>query len=112
MITYKTKIGKQDLDYSEVIYFFSKDDKTFCHKLDSIVEVDKRLYEIEEELSSYGFIRVSKWNIVNVIMIKSAFRLFNSRINLNLTNNIKVYVNREYIKGFNSFIKRVGEGDV
>lgn len=111
MITFKTNRGKYDLDYSEVIYFFTKDDKTFCQKLASVVEVDKRLYEIEEELSKYGFIRVSKWNIVNINMVRNAFRLFNSRIKLNLVNNISVYVNREYIKRFNLYLKGDGEGD-
>lgn len=112
MITYKTARGKYPLKYEDAIYFYSYDDSTFCQFLDKTVEVDKRLYEIEEELSRYGFIRISKWNVVNFNMIRSAFRIFNSKMKVKMVNGDNLYVNRAYIKKFNLYIKGKGEINV
>lgn len=111
MITYKTERGKYNLDHNDAVYFFSNDDSTFCDLKGTVVEIDKRLYEVAEELYNFGFIRISKWNVVNANMIQSAFRLFNSRIKIKLTTGKELYVNREYIKQFISFLNGKDENN-
>ena len=73
------------------------------------IDFDVNKYRIASFiLFDKGFVRISKWNVVNVNMIRSAFRLFNSRIKIKLTTGEELYVNRGYIKSFNKYL--MGKG--
>ncbi|MGE4571324.1 MAG: LytTR family DNA-binding domain-containing protein [Candidatus Izemoplasmatales bacterium] len=109
MITYKIDKETYTLNHEDAIYFYSYDDDTFCRMSDKTVQVNNRLYEIEDELMNHGFIRISKWNVVNFNLIHSAFRIFNSRMSIKMINGDKLYVNRTYIKKFILYLKEKGE---
>ena len=54
----------------EVFYFESVDNRTFLYTETQVLEIKKRLYELEEILSDKDFVRISKTTIVNLKKIK------------------------------------------
>ena len=59
------------INSSDVLYFESVDNRTFLYTEDDIMEVKLRLYELEVSLSDKDFIRISKFQIVNINKIRS-----------------------------------------
>ena len=56
---------------ADVLYFESVDNRTYLYTEDEVMEIKKRLYELEFLLSDKDFIRISKSQIVNINKIKS-----------------------------------------
>ena len=54
----------------EVLYFESVDNRTFLYTETQVLEIKKRLYELEEILSDKDFVRISKSQLVNINKIK------------------------------------------
>ena len=82
------------------IYYIESMDKiavVYCEK-DSY-KTKYRLYQIYEELAAKGFIQISKYCIFNINKFDSIRPLFNSRMEITLTNGKHLYVNRNYIDG-------------
>ncbi len=69
------------------------------------VRFDLKLFELEEQLSDYGFVRVSKSMIVNTRHIEAVSSSFNAKLRLHLSNGEFVDVNRSYLKTFKSYMK-------
>lgn len=66
------------------------------------------LGEIEEKLSDLKFMRISKSVIVNLDKIIYVKPLLNSKIELSLPGQIKLEVNRSYIKAFKIALREKG----
>lgn len=86
------------INYKSIYYIESVENKTFIYCEKEIYESKLKLYEFEEKLSAYNFFRCSKSFIVNLKYIKALVPLFNSRIEIELKNEEKLVVNRQYIK--------------
>jgi len=80
------------INYDEIYYFESVDNKTFIYCKSNL-----KLYELEDMLKNLMFFRCSKSAIVNLRKIKILKSLFNSRIEITLDNDEKIIVNRQYI---------------
>lgn len=55
-------------------------------------------FELEESLSSAGFVRISKSTILNIEYLKGVKTLANSKLKAMLTNGESVCVTRKYLK--------------
>lgn len=58
------------IDLNKVICFFSKDKNNYVRIREGIYKIKYKLYELEENLSSKEFIRISKSCIINMNQVK------------------------------------------
>ena len=59
------------INSSDVLYFESVDNRTFLYTINDVLEINQRLYELENILSPKDFARISKSQIVNMNKIIS-----------------------------------------
>lgn len=97
------------INTDEILFFESQENIIIAATAKSNYNVENTLFELELLLSNYGFIRISKWCILNIMMITDFRRKRNSQIKVILSNEKIVYVNRTYLKKFLFYIKR---GDI
>jgi len=80
------------------IYHIESVDKiavVYCEK--NNYKTKYRLYQLYEKIINKGFIQISKYCIININKLDSIKPLFNSRMEVTLTNGTRLYVNRNYI---------------
>ena len=87
------------INVSDIYYIESLDNKTlvFCEK--NKYQTKLRLYQLIEKLFGSGFIQISKYCIMNTNKLDSVRPLFNSRMEVTLSNGVRLYVTRKYIAG-------------
>lgn len=85
------------LEGPEVLYIDTVDRGTFLYTADGVYETRLRLYELEEQLASWDFVRVSKSVIVNFSQVRSLRPDFGGRLRLTLSNGEVVMANRQYV---------------
>lgn len=93
------------LDIADVIYIESVDRKCFIYTSDEIYESDFRLYELEQQLEEYGFVRVSKSFLIHLQKIHSLKADINRRIRITMSNGEQIMASRQYA---NELKKRLG----
>ncbi len=79
----------------DVYYFDAVDNRVFVYLENSVMEIKKRLYEIEELSDLY--LRISKAQVVNTNMIDYLSPMFNGRLEAHLKNGEKVIISRQYV---------------
>ena len=84
------------LDIADVIYIESVDRKCFIYTLDEIYESDFRLYELEQQLEEYGFVRVSKSFLIHLQKIHSLKADINRKIRITMSNGEQIMSSRQY----------------
>ena len=85
------------LDGTEVLYIDTVDRGTFLYTAAGVYETRLRLYELEEQLAGWDFIRVSKSVIVNFGQVRSLRPDFGGRMRLTMSNGEVVIANRQYV---------------
>lgn len=70
-----------------ILYIESIDEKTFLYTIDDVYEASQKLYELEQNLQSQGFLRISKSCILNLEYLQHVRALFNGKYEATLTNN-------------------------
>lgn len=101
---YKTIVAKKDnrnypININDILYVDTIDEKTFVYLNNNIYEVNKRLYELESELSD-NFVRISKNTILNINKLNSVKALINGKYEAFLINDEKLIISRHYVAGF------------
>lgn len=90
--------GKTVMCQTDKIYYIEAVDKrTYIYTKDHCLEVQYRLYELEELLNFY-FFRAAKSLILNIKKIKSVKSEINGRMRAELLNGEKVIISRSYVK--------------
>ena len=82
----------------EVLYFESVDNRTFLYTETQVLEIKKRLYELEEILSDKDFVRISKSQLVNINKIKLLKPELNRSITAEMINCEILFISRRYAK--------------
>lgn len=82
---------------SDIFYIESVDKRTFIYTRDMVFRSEKRLYQLENELKEYDFVKVSKNCLVNINELIHIKTLANSRLEAELSNGEKIIVSRTYI---------------
>ncbi|MEE0265932.1 MAG: LytTR family DNA-binding domain-containing protein [Acutalibacteraceae bacterium] len=81
----------------DIFYIESVDKRTFIYTRDMVFRSEKRLYQLENELKEYDFVKVSRNCLVNINELIHIKALANSRLEAELSNGEKIIVSRTYI---------------
>lgn len=84
------------LDIKKVIYIESVDRKCFIYTFDEVYESDFHLYELEEQLEEYGFLRISKSFLIHLQNIQSLKSDINRKIRITMNNGEQIIASRQY----------------
>ncbi|MDE7222562.1 MAG: LytTR family transcriptional regulator [Acetatifactor sp.] len=90
------------LDLEKILYMETVDGRCFVYTQEEVYETGYRLYELEQQLGQYLFVRVNKSGIVNLKKIRSIRTYVNRRLLLTMENGEQLIVSRQYaenIKG-------------
>ena len=79
-----------------VIYIEAVDRKCFLYTDTSCFESDFKLYELEEQLQSNGFFRISKSLLINLQEVKSIRSEYNRRLLVTMCNGEQIIASRKY----------------
>ena len=106
-----TLSGKSDgetraVPLGEILYFESVDGRTFIYTRESVLETDKKLYELEEQLDSSDFCRCSKSCIININAVEKLRPEISRNITAFMTGGDAITISRRYVSGFRAIIER------
>lgn len=100
MMNHQLTVRKNDeiylLDIADVIYIESVDRRCFIYTADEIYESNFRLYELEQQLEEYGFVRVSKSFLIHLQKIHSLKADINRKIRITMSNGEQIMASRQY----------------
>ena len=89
--------GQYSIPVTDVYYVEAVDDRTFVYQKKEWYESRRRLYDLEEFLEPYHFVRISKSIIVNLMKIVSIKPALNGRFLCRLKNEEEVIISRKYV---------------
>ncbi len=95
------------IEPSEIQFFDYVDRKVFAYTEDGVYRVMKTLAECEELLWNYGFVRVSKQNLINIYKIKQLKPDLNMKVYAYFGSGERICVNRSYKKSFDEYLQRM-----
>lgn len=88
-----------------IYYFFSDGNYVYCQTKDNKFEVKKKLYELGDEFSHKGFVRVSKSHVINILRVKEIIPWFGGRLLLTFKGiKDEIVVSRRYMGAFKKFL--------
>lgn len=95
-------VGRRDgetwtLAPEQVLYIDTADRATFLYTADGVYETVLRLYELEDQLTSWDFLRISKSAIINFDHVRSLRPDFGGRMRLTMSNGEVIIANRQYV---------------
>ncbi len=79
-----------------ILYFEAVGEKVFAYTKSNVYEIKHRLYQVEEKLKAYGFIRISKSMLINASKIASIASEGGGRGRIHMTNGESVIASRAY----------------
>ncbi|MEM1484877.1 LytTR family DNA-binding domain-containing protein [Oscillospiraceae bacterium PP1C4] len=94
---------------SDIFYIESVDRKTFIYTKDKVFRSELKLYDLQDELLSSEFVRISKSTILNINVLESISTLINSKLETVLSNGEKLWVSRTYIPDIKRLLFRGDE---
>ncbi len=98
------------LGLGEILYIESVDGKSFVYTKEKIYESSCKLYELEERLEAYMFVRISKSAIVNLEHIKSMKTWLDRRLFITMENGEQLIASRQYAGGIKKLLGVQGKG--
>jgi DNA-binding LytR/AlgR family response regulator len=99
------EFGQKVVEARNVVYFEAMQNEVYAVLAKTRLFVQKKLYELEQELNAKGFVRISKHCIVNISQINYIKPLMNAKLELLMNNNDICEVNRSYRKQFKEALK-------
>lgn len=96
--------GKSDketvfVELSDVLYFEVVDNHSFVYTSDKVIEIEQKLYELEQFLSQQKiFVRSSKSQIINMNKIIRLKPELNRTIQATMCNGERLYISRRYVR--------------
>ena len=85
------------LNYQDIYYFESNENRVFAYCHSDVYEVKYKLYELEELFNPLDFVRCSKSMIINMEKIEFLSPLFSGKLEAHLKNGEKVLISRQYV---------------
>jgi len=95
------------LDPREIYYLDHIDRKLFAYTKNGVFRLMNTLASCEEMLWNYGFVRVSKSNLINIYKIKQLKPDLNMKVYASFDNGERICINRSYKKSFNEYLQRM-----
>lgn len=88
----------------DVISIYSENQKIFARCTMGVYNLKNRLYELEKDLPSSTFVRISKSEIVNFNKVASLDTNITGTIILKFINSEKTFVSRRYIEKIKNYL--------
>ena len=95
------------LDPGDIYYLDHIDRKLFAYTKNGVFRLMNTLASCEEMLWNYGFVRVSKSNLINIYKIKQLKPDLNMKVYASFDNGERICVNRSYKKSFNDYLLKM-----
>ena len=95
------------LDPKGIYYLDHIDRKLFAYTRNGVFRLMNTLASCEEMLWNYGFVRVSKSNLINIFKIKQLKPDLNMKVYASFDNGERICINRSYKKSFNDYLQRM-----
>ena len=92
------------LNQDNIETFYAEDGRVFARENGNNYLIKKRLYELENLLSSDKFVRISNSEIVNMKKVKKINLKLTGTIVLYFIDNNKTYVSRRYLKKIKEYL--------
>ncbi len=86
-------IGIVDIHYIE-----ASGSEVTCYTSNSDFQLKNTLYHYEQDLLSYGIIRINKSQLVNILMVEEIVPWFNARLVLKMKDEREFEVSKHYAK--------------
>ena len=93
---YTDTSSQQQVCISDVLYVEAVGENVFAYTQDKVFELKKRLYELEEELAPYKFVRCSKSLLICLLKINSVRPALNGRYLACMENGEEIIISRKY----------------
>ena len=85
------------LSPEDIIRIYAEGGKTFAFANKKKYILRQRLYELEEQLTKHGFVRISNSEIINLKKVRNFDLSLSGTICVTLSDNTTTYVSRRYI---------------
>ncbi len=95
------------LDPKEIYYLDHIDRKLFAYTKSGVYRVMETLASCEEMLWNYGFVRVSKSNLINIYKIRQLKPDLNMKVFASFDNGERICINRSYKKSFTEYLQKM-----
>jgi len=95
------------LDPRDIYYLDHVERKLFAYTRSGVYRLMTTLSDCEAELWNYGFVRVSKSNIINIYKIRQLKPDINMKVYAFFDNGERICINRSYKKSFNEYLERM-----
>lgn len=95
------------LDPKDIYYLDHIDRKLFAYTRNGVFRLMNTLASCEDMLWNYGFVRVSKSNLINIFKIKQLKPDLNMKVYASFDNGERICINRSYKKSFNEYLQRM-----
>lgn len=103
-ITVNRKEETLRLDLDDILYMESVDGRCFVYTREEVYETGYRLYEMEQQLGQYLFVRANKASIVNLKKIRSIRTYVNRRLLLTMENGEQLIASRQYAENIRELL--------
>lgn len=100
-----------EIQILDMVYIENIERKTFIYTLEDMYEMEAPLYEMEERLQAFNFLRINKQTIINPRHVQAVKALLNSRYELCMASGEKLIVTRHYRASFKSLFDKGGMYD-
>lgn len=83
---------------TDILYFESVDKVGFFYTSDQVYRTELRLYEVEAQLKTQYFLRISKSMVLNLLKIEEISPFVAGKLRLRLCNGEYIIVSRSYVR--------------
>jgi len=99
--------SQKPVNISDIYYIESLEKKAlvYCEKENYYTKY--RLYQLNEKLTDYGFVQISKYCIFNLNKLDRVKPLFNNRMEIILSNGIRLFATRKYLSDMKQKLKEM-----
>lgn len=92
------------IDLEDILYIESVDRKCFIYTVNKVYESFNKLYELEQQLEQYLFVRINKSCVVNLKNIDSIKTYLDRRLLITMSNGEQLIVSRQYAGGIKTLL--------
>ena len=107
MLVAKVEDETRHIRVDAVYYLDCVDKKVYAYTKEHVYCLEESLSYYEEALWAYGFVRISKSNVVNLYKIVALKPEINMRVCVKFDNDEKLYINRTYKSSFNEYLHKM-----
>ena len=94
---------------SGIISFYAEGQRVFALDAERRYSITKKLYELEETLGAYGFVRISKAELINFKKIKSMDMSITGTIRITMKGGYETYASRRNVSKIRDLLRKEKE---